>query len=98
MPNHQQCKIALQYDKECNQRCYNLPTAASNKIVVHPLYQALHYVLLFPTGQFGWTPGIPYVTRENEGPRGEGSDDGDAPDSKRSCVTQTQYFHYQLFP
>jgi hypothetical protein len=126
MPNHQQCKKALRYDKECDQRRYNLPTAASNEIAVilpgdgdqmqdsrdiilyrrngqglqhisdlHPLYQALHYVLLFPTGQFEWTP---YVGRENEGPRGEGSDDGDAPDGKRSCVTQTEYFRYRLFP
>jgi hypothetical protein len=97
MPNHQQCRIALRYDKECDQRRYNLPTAASNEIAVilpgdgdevqgsrdiivyrrngqglqhisdlHPLYQALHYVLLFPTGQFGWSLNIPYAIRENE--------------------------------
>jgi hypothetical protein len=34
MPNHQQCRIALRYDKECDQRRYNLPTAASNEIAV----------------------------------------------------------------
>jgi hypothetical protein len=26
MPNHQQCRIALRYDKECDQQRYNLPT------------------------------------------------------------------------
>src|SRR6266542_6442542 len=87
MPNHQQFRIALCYDKECDHRRYNLPTAASDEIAVilpgdgdkvqgsrdiilyrrngqglqrisdlYPLYQALHYVLLFPTGQFGWSP------------------------------------------
>ncbi len=65
---------------------------------LHPLYQALHYVLLFPTGQFGWSPNIPYASRENEASRGEGSDDRGAPDDKRSCVSQTEYFHYRLFP
>jgi len=129
MPNHQQCRIALRYDKECDQRRYNLPTAASNEIAIilpgdgdevqgsrdiilycqngqglqrisdlHPLYQALHYVLLFPTGQFGWSPNISYASRENEAPRDEGSDDGSAPDGKHSCVSQTEYFHYRLFP
>ena len=79
--DHQQCRIALRYNKECDQQRYNLPTAAFNEIAVilsgdgdegsrdivvyrcngqgfqhisdlHPFYQALHYVLLFPTGQF----------------------------------------------
>ena len=35
--------------------------------------------------------------RENEGPGDEHSDQ-DAPNNKRSCVTQTEYFRYQLFP
>jgi len=127
MPGHQQCRIALRYDKECDQRRYNLPTAASNEIAVilpgdgdqvqgsrdiilycrngqglqhisdlHPLYQTLHYVLLFPTGQFGWCPNIPYANRENEASRDEDSD-GNTPSDKRSCVTQTEYFHYWLF-
>src|SRR6266545_1693462 len=119
MPNHQQCRIALHYDKECDQRRYNLPTAASNEIAIilpgdgdkvqgsrdiilyrrngqglqrisdlHPFYQALHYVLLFPTGQFGWTPNIPYTSRE-DGNAGNGEPDADAPNGKQSCVTQT---------
>ena len=84
MPAHQQCRIALRYDRECDQQHYNLSTATSNEIAIilpgdgdnvqgsrdiilyrrngqglqrisdlHPFYQALHYVLLFPTGQFG---------------------------------------------
>jgi hypothetical protein len=128
LPNHQQCRIALRYDKECDQRRYNLPTAASNEIAVilpgdgdevqgsrdivlyrrngqglqrisdlHPLYQALHYVLLFPTGQFGWSPNIPYAIRENDAVAYD-DDDGDRPDGKRSSVTQTEYFRYRLFP
>src|ERR1700757_4802820 len=27
---------------------------------LHPFYPALYYVLLFPTGQLGWQPGMPY--------------------------------------
>ena len=27
---------------------------------MHPFYPALHYVLLFPTGQLGWHPGLEY--------------------------------------
>ncbi|KAF8194927.1 hypothetical protein BJ912DRAFT_807026, partial [Pholiota molesta] len=27
---------------------------------LHPLYHSLHYVLLFPTGQLGWHPKIPF--------------------------------------
>jgi hypothetical protein len=34
LPDHQQCRIALCYDKECDQQRYNLPTAASNEIAV----------------------------------------------------------------
>jgi len=64
---------------------------------LHPLYQALHYVLLFPTGQFGWCPNIPYANRENEASRDEDSD-GNTPSDKHSCVTQTEYFRYWLFP
>jgi len=112
MPNHQQCRIALCYDRKCDQQRYNLPTAASNEIAVilpgdgddvqgsrdiilyrrngqglqrisdlHPFYQALHYVLLFPTGQFGWTPNIPYTSRE-DGNAGNGEPDADAPNGK----------------
>jgi len=30
----QDCNIALHFDKSCDQRHYNLPTAASNEIAV----------------------------------------------------------------
>lgn len=81
LPADQQWRIALRYDNTCDQRRYNLPSAASNEIAIilpgddetpeaardiilyccqdqplqcisdpHPFYQALHYVLLFPTG------------------------------------------------
>lgn len=95
LPPNAQCKIALRFDKDCDQRRYNLPTAASNEIAVivpgdgeitayrdivlhqrnapmenisecHPWYHALHYVLLFPTGQLGWHPKIPYTAHQNE--------------------------------
>ena len=125
MPANQQCRIALYYDRECNQQRYNLPTAASNEIAVilpgngdemqgsrdivlylcngqglqwindlHPFYQALHYVLLFPTGQFGWNPNIPYTSEDNEAE----DQDPDALNNRRSCVSQTEYFRYSLFP
>jgi hypothetical protein len=32
---------------------------------LHPLYPSLHYILLFPTGQLGWHPEIPYRAIEN---------------------------------
>ena len=31
---------------------------------IHPFYPALHYVLLFPTGQMGWHSGISYLDRK----------------------------------
>ena len=33
---------------------------------IHPLYPSLHYVLLFPTGQLGWHPKIPYMQKGNQ--------------------------------
>ena len=42
-----------------------------------PLYQSLHFVLLFPTGQFGWSPQMPLnIANENEAPN---EDDGGQP-------------------
>ena len=32
----------------------------------HPLYPSLRYVLLFPTGQLGWFPRIPYNEVEDQ--------------------------------
>ncbi|KDQ32681.1 hypothetical protein PLEOSDRAFT_153646 [Pleurotus ostreatus PC15] len=127
MPSDQQCRIALRYDNTCDQRRYNLPSAASNEIAVilpgdgetlergrdiilyrragqplqriselHPLYQSLHYVLLFPTGQFGWTPHIPYQGGAEVEEEGEVDADGSRSSHKRSTVSQTEYFRYRL--
>ena len=90
MPANQQCTIALRFDKRCDRRRYNLPTAGTSEIAailpgsgdvlthfrdiilhrldgglqqiseLHPFYPALHYVLLFPTGQLGWHPDLEY--------------------------------------
>lgn len=129
MPPNQQCRITLRYDNRCDQRRYNLPSAASNEIAVilpgdgesleaerdiilyrkageplqrigdlHPLYQSLHYVLLFPTGQLGWNPHIPFhngaevVEEQNEEPDA----DGNRWPSAYKHVTQSQYFRYRL--
>ena len=37
----------------------------------HPLYPSLHYVLLFPTGQLGWHPNIPYGKNQNQANQNE---------------------------
>ena len=62
---------------------------------LHPLYPSLHYVLLFPTGQLGWHPFIPYIQQKN--PRNENAeeDQGD-PRVGRDRVTQLEYFRYRL--
>ena len=131
LPVDQQCRIALRYDNTCDQRRYNLPSAASNEIAVylpgdgetpesgrdiilfrhggqplqrisdlHPFYQALHYVLLFPTRQFGWNPQISFhggaaVDDANDTVEPNGADDGPLP-KKRKFVSQTEYFRYRL--
>ena len=48
----------------------------------NPLYQPLHYVLLFPHGELGWHPDIPLVDTNNNG--------------KRECVTRTEYYAYYM--
>jgi hypothetical protein len=64
------------------------------------MYQALHYVLLFPTAQFGWHPNIKFHNANSQ----------DAPDleqvdgrvaavrRKQKTVSQIEYFAYQLHP
>ena len=64
---------------------------------LHPFYQALHYVLLFPTGQFGWKPNISYTDGGNDDSEVEDQNPA-APSGKRSHVSQTEYFRYRLFP
>jgi hypothetical protein len=52
----------------------------------HPLYPSLRYVLLFPTGQMGWHPRIPYIQTE----------DGQAPQG-RTYVSLELYLRYRFF-
>jgi Helitron helicase-like domain at N-terminus len=53
---------------------------------VHPLYPALHYVLLFPSGQLQWHPWIEYAADDNGGAR------------KRKCVSKSEFYCYRLHP
>jgi hypothetical protein len=61
---------------------------------LHPLYSCLHYVLLFPTGQMGWHPRIPYAAVEDPQQAQNGYGEGD----RRKRVTQSEYFRYHLHP
>src|SRR5712691_131956 len=51
----------------------------------HPLYPSLRYVLLFPTGQMGWHPGIPQRQREDQ-----------ANPNSRNTVSLEEYFRYRF--
>jgi hypothetical protein len=53
---------------------------------VHPFYPSLRYILLFPTGQLGWHPNIPYQDVE------EG-----ASNRTRKHVTMAEFHRYRLF-
>ena len=79
---------------------------------MHPLYHALHYVLLFPTGQLGWHPRIPFRGNEEvddvppaQDPTLHDHHDEDAQEGgegaivavkKRKYISQTEYFRYRL--
>ena len=59
-----------------------------------PLYHPLYYVLLFPTGERGWSFDIPKQTQ-----RGINIDDNDIevdPESNSKTVTQREYFAHRL--
>ena len=60
---------------------------------LHPLYQSLHYVLLFPTGQLGWHRHIPYhgVQLPQEGNQRRNEE-------VKLYVTCGEYFKYHLHP
>jgi hypothetical protein len=47
----------------------------------HPTYLSLHYVLLFPYGEFGWHSNIPHVTFK----------------AQQTYVAQMNFFSYCLF-
>src|SRR6202020_636764 len=66
-----------------------------------PAYQALHYVLLFPTGQLGWHKDLPC------GVAADGAHDSDSDQQgnqvvavrgNRKTISQTEYFTYRLHP
>ena len=71
---------------------------------MHPFYHALHYVLLFPTGQLGWHPHLPFtdgVEVDNDAPAqnpipAEDQDENqvDVPSKKCKYLSQTEYFCY----
>jgi hypothetical protein len=63
---------------------------------VHPLYPALHYVLLFPTGQLQWFPQIEYTgAADNEAEDQEGGADGPR---RCKCISKSEFYHYHLHP
>jgi len=61
----------------------------------HPFYPALRYVLLFPTGQLGWHPKIPYQEIENAIQPNE-DEDNDENNENQRCVSMAQFYKYQL--
>jgi hypothetical protein len=63
---------------------------------LHPLYPALHYVLLFPTGQLQWYPQIEYTARDNAD--ADVQEDGAEGPRRRRFVTKTEFHRYRLHP
>jgi hypothetical protein len=65
-----------------------------------PMYQALHYVLLFPTGQLGWHPNIEFHNANNQDAPDLEQDDGRvaAVRRKQKTVSQIEYSAYRLHP
>jgi len=63
----------------------DLPHNISRITDSHPLYPSLRYVLLFPTGQLGWYPRIPYnEVEDQQAPRA------------RLYVSMEEYFRYRF--
>jgi len=57
---------------------------------VHPFYPSLHYVLLFPHGQMGWHPNIPYYVP------GMGQGHQETPGRKR--LSMREFLAYRFHP
>ncbi len=57
---------------------------------LHPLYPALRYVLLFPTGQLGWHDHLAYEDGEDGPP-----DDGRL-QHKRKYISMAEFHHFRL--
>jgi hypothetical protein len=63
---------------------------------VHPLHPALHYVLLFHTGQLQWFPQIEYIgAADNEAEDQEGGADGP---KRHKCISKSEFYCYRLHP
>ena len=62
---------------------------------LHPLYPALHYVLLFPTGQLQWHPQIKY-TAANVGSKEENGPNGGPRTHK--YISKSEFYCYRLHP
>ena len=66
------------------------------------MYLSFHYVLLFPTGQLGWhkrmlrvdAPEAPAPVPDDENPL----NNNEEVSRKWRYVSQTEWFHYHLFP
>src|SRR5260221_5717184 len=61
----------------------------------HPFYPALRYVLLFPKGQLGWHPNIPYEEVEDINVADD-DEDSNENEKKQKRVSMAQYYKYQL--
>jgi Helitron helicase-like domain at N-terminus len=135
LPAEQNIDIALRFDKDCDRRRYNLPTAANTEIAVvipgeggnpneyrdiilrrkggglrrisemHPAYHALHFVLLFPTGQLGWHERLEFRLDEPENAPHEQDQEGGLEGEAvvtakrtRKFMSQMEFFKYRLHP
>ena len=71
---------------------------------LHPFYSALHYVLLFSTGQLGWHPQLKYqngaetVDQENADQPPPGEETAEAGPSKRKRMSMREFLAFHLHP
>ena len=63
---------------------------------VHPLYPALHYVLLFPTGQLQWFPQIEYTAAADND--AEDQEEGANGSGRCKCISKSEFYCYRLHP
>lgn len=60
-------------------------------------YTPLHYVFLFPFGELGWHPNIPYANAADPEDAYDDDHEPDAPAGAYTRVTQARYHAYRLF-
>ena len=71
---------------------------------LHPFYPALHYVLLFPTGQLGWHPQLEYQNgaeaddQENAQQPPPGDETAGAGPSKCKCISMREFLAFHIHP